>query len=204
MEIERINNYTDSRFSSEVLKQHGAFIVDGKYPCSFRIISGNAAEVDYHDYDNVKAVIDEFRFFARHIDTFYDSGKKLISSFEPVKIREMSLDEIQPSQFCADEDKVKAVESFIRSGWDIVVPVMYSEKIGRYISLDGHTRMYYAYLKGFKSIRIFEEEADDNIFYFANEAMKRGIYKISDLTMLPHDEYEVKWNKFCEEFFSDK
>ena len=44
MDIERINDYNDPRFPKEVLNQHGAFVADGKYPCSFRIIGETTAE----------------------------------------------------------------------------------------------------------------------------------------------------------------
>lgn len=32
VEIERINNYDDKRFSDKVLKQHGAFLINGNAP----------------------------------------------------------------------------------------------------------------------------------------------------------------------------
>lgn len=202
MEITRINSYDDPRFSQEVLAQHGAFIVDGKYPCSFKIISADAAKVDYHDYTSISPIIDSFRFFAEHISIFYDKGGKLIASYKPVQIKNLPLDDIQPSQFYVDEDKISAVSTFISSSEDIVIPVMFNKAIGRYISLDGHTRMYCGFLRGYRSVRVFEAESNDYVFHFAEEAQKRGVYKASDIVLLSHDEYEVKWNKFCDDFFA--
>lgn len=203
MDIERINSYDDPRFSKEILLQHGGFIIDGKYPCSFKIIDGNTARVDYHDYSRIAPIIDNFRFYAEHINIFCDKNGKVIASFEPVQLKTYPLEDIQPSQFYVDEDKIKAVSRFIGSGEDIAVPVMLDRSAGRYISLDGHTRMYYAYLHGYKNIKVFESETNDFVFRFAEEAMKRGVHKVSDMVLLSHGEYEIKWNKFCNDFFTE-
>lgn len=201
MDIERINNYSDSRFSKEVLIQHGAFIVDGKYPCSFKIIGENAAQAEYHDYSQIAPIIETFRFYAEHISVFYDVGGNIIAEYKPVVLKTVSIDSIQPSQFYADKEKVNAVKEFIEKGEDIIIPVMFDKRINRFVSLDGHTRMYYGFLCGFKEIRIFESETNDYIFSFVDEARKRGVYKVSDIEPLDHAEYEIKWNKFCDDFF---
>lgn len=52
MEIRRINNYSDSRFSEKVLKQHGAFEAD---------------------------VIEEFRYYAEHITKFYNESGQTVA-----------------------------------------------------------------------------------------------------------------------------
>lgn len=44
--IERVNQYSDTRFSREVLLEHGAFLIDDKYKCSFKITRENTAIVD--------------------------------------------------------------------------------------------------------------------------------------------------------------
>lgn len=204
MDIERINGYDDGRFSDEVLFQHGAFVVNGKYPCSFKITGENSAVVEYHDYGSVKPIIDQFRFYTEHITAFYDSKGNLIAEFPPVRLKELLLKEIQPTQFYVDEDKLKAVSNFIHSGNDIIVPVLWYDYIKKYISLDGHTRMYYAYLKGWNKIIVYDGSSNDFIFGFANEARKRGITKVSDIKKLSHEEYDVCWNKFCDDYFAEK
>lgn len=204
MDIERINEYDDDRFSKEILFQHGAFVVDGKYPCSFRIIGENSAVVEYHDYGSVFPIIDEFRFYTEHINVFYDNKGKIIAEFPPVSLRELPLDEIQPTQFYVDEDKLKAVSNFIHCGKDIIVPVLWDSRIERYISLDGHTRMYYAYINGWNKIKVYDSCSNDYIFGFADEARKRKIFKVSDMKKLSHKEYDICWNKFCDDYFANK
>ncbi len=61
------------------------------------------------------------------------------------------LELIQPPQFYADLDKVMAVGSFISKPEDIIIQVLPWE--GRYISLDGHTRLYYAVTHGWSYVR---------------------------------------------------
>lgn len=44
-------------------------------------------------------------------------------------------------------------------------------------------------------------ESDDYIMDFAGMARERGVYSVKDIKELSHEEYNVKWNKFCEEYF---
>lgn len=204
MDIKRIDEYDDGRFAKDVLFQHGAFVVDGKYPCSFRIIGESSAVVEYYDYSSVLPIIDEFRFYTQHITDFYDDKNNLIAKFPPVLQKELPLTEIQPTQFYVDEDKLNAVSTFIHSGNDVIIPVLWDNRINKYISLDGHTRMYYAYLNGWNTIRAYESCSNDSIFGFVDEARNRGITKISDIKKLSHKEYDLCWNKFCDDFFAKK
>ena len=58
-----------------------------------------------------------------------------------------------------DVDKIAAVSTFIEKPQDIVIQVIPFE--GRYISLDGHTRLYFAVMKGWDSVRAVIESSDD-------------------------------------------
>lgn len=64
LDIERINSYEDNRFSEKVLRQHGAFVVNGIFFYEVLITGENRK---YYE-----AVIEYFRFFAEHITTFRD------------------------------------------------------------------------------------------------------------------------------------
>ena len=203
MKIERINTYTDQRFSREVLFEHGAFLIDDCRPCSFKIRDYCSAVVLFDDYSNIEPIIEEFRFYAEHITVFYDQLGNKIAEYPPIPLKTVPLEEIQPSQFYVDTDKVQAVSTFIFNEHDIILPVTYDKRLGRYISLDGHTRMYYAYSQGWKTINVFESQTDSYIFSFVDEARNRGVFSAKDLIRLPHEEYVQKWDKFCDEFFTD-
>lgn len=201
MNIRRINSYTDLRFSQKVLNQHGCFLVDEE-PYEIEILSDFEAVVRGKDSSVYPAVIEEFLFFTPHITLFYNEKQEIVKQYKEAELLTLSLDEIQPSQFYVDKDKVDAVSTFIDKGEDIIVQV--SKYQDRYISLDGHTRLYYAVLQRFETVRAVIAETDECIMDFVEEAVKRGIHTPKDLILLSHEEYEEKWNKYCDEYFSNK
>ena len=199
MEISRINAYEDNRFSEKVLLQHGCFIVDGE-PYEVEIISDYEAIISGVDQTAFAEIIEEFRFYTPHITRFYNRERQTVKEYPPVEILTLRLDQIQPSQFFVDEDKIAAISSFIHKPQDIVIQVLPHED--RYISLDGHTRLYYAVLKGWECVRAVVESSDDWVYRFVTEAKKRGIYTPKEMTLVSHTEYEEKWNRFCDDFFA--
>ncbi len=199
VEIQRINEYGDERFDPEVLRQHGAFLVDG-HPCSFRILDGHSAKVFYHDYTDMEEILETFRFYTGHINRFYRADGGLLREYEEVEVFALPIGQIQPSQFYVDQEKLQAVGSFIQGPKDIVIPVLEYE--GRYVSADGHTRLYLALQRGYDHVRAFlDKDVGNYLLEFVKEAQSRGVYHVEDMEKLPHEEYEVKWNQFCDDFF---
>ncbi|MBR3841154.1 MAG: hypothetical protein IKM20_08470 [Erysipelotrichales bacterium] len=198
--IERINTYDDERFDSNVLKEHGAFIVDDILCCSFRIKDNHSAIVAYDEGINVEEVIEEYRFYTEHITDFYDTAGKLLKQYETVETFDVALKDIQPSQFLVDADKVDAVMSFVNSGEDIIIPLIKSEDT--LISADGHTRLFVANQKGITIVKGFYTEDNEYIHGFVKEARKRNVYSPLDLKWVPHDIYEIEWNTFCDNYFN--
>lgn len=199
MDIMRINTYDDPRFSAEALRQHGCFLVDGK-PCEVLIIAEDTARITGAEEAALPALIEAFRFNAPHITRFVDEQGTLVRTFPPRTLLTISLTDIQPSQFYVDEEKLAAVRSFISHPEDIIVQVLPHAE--RYIALDGHTRLYLAVMEGWTHVRAVTEETDEYIFYFAAEARKRGICTPADMPLISHAEYEIKWNRFCDDYFS--
>lgn len=201
MEIERINNYQDSRFLQKVLYQHGCFLVND-FPYEVEIISDFEAVIRGADQAVYLTVIDEFRFYAPHITCFYNENRCVVKEFPPMQLYNIELKQLQPSQFYVDEDKIAAVSNFIHNADDIIIQVLpYGN---RYISLDGHTRLYYAVTKGWKTVRAVLETADDYIYDFVKEAKKRNIYTPYDLILVNHNEYTIKWHQFCDGYFAER
>lgn len=145
MKIERINTYQDPRFSQTVLNQHGCFLAEGE-PYEVEIISEWEATVRGREVGLYPAIIEKFRFYTPHITLFYDEKHNIVQKFAPARLLTVPLKDIQPSQFYVDEDKVAAIREFIRAGEDIIIQVLRQGE--RYISLDGHTRLYYAAAMG--------------------------------------------------------
>ncbi|MCD7784992.1 MAG: hypothetical protein LUH18_05360 [Oscillospiraceae bacterium] len=93
------------------------------------------------------------------------------------------------------------MSSFIEKPEDVFIPLV--EYNNRYISADGHTRLALAVSLGFDEIMGFTTESNDIIVAFAEEAKKRNILSPYDLKIVSHSEYEVVWNKFCDEFLEE-
>lgn len=201
MDIERINRYDDKRFSKNILNQHGCFLVDGA-PYEVEIISESEAIIHGKSLSCFDELIEEFRFYTPHIYLFYDEDKNVIKECAHSEIIEIPLKDIQPSQFYVDIDKVNAIKTFIQKPKDIIIQVI--EHNGRYISLDGHTRLYYASTLGFETVRAVFAESNSYIYDFAKEAINRKIESSNDLILLNHEEYNVKWNSYCDDYFSRK
>ncbi|MGM9603155.1 MAG: hypothetical protein ACI3W5_16410 [Faecousia sp.] len=199
MDIQRINTYDDNRFSQTVLHQHGCFLADGK-PYEVEIISDYEAIICGDDQAVYTEIIEEFRFYTPHITRFYDSAGKIVKEYPRVSLLTVCLDQIQPSQFFVDEDKIAAISSFIHKPQDIIIQVLPNGD--RFISLDGHTRLYYAVMKGWECVRAVVESSGDWVYQFVAEAQKRGINTPKEMTLVSHDEYEEKWNCFCDNFFA--
>ncbi len=200
-EIKRINTYNDNRFSPIALNQHGCFLVDNQ-PYEITILSDYEAVINGPDPTVYLAVIEEFLFYTPHITVFFNKNGSKIVEYPRLPLIWIHLDQIQPSQFFVDQDKVNAIRTFIHQKEDIIIPVTQSDE--RYISLDGHTRLYYAHLMGWKCVRCVVIPSDDWVYDFVREAKKRGIVSPKDLILISHDQYEEKWNRFCEQFFQQK
>ena len=200
VDITRINAYADKRFSQTVLNQHGAYIVDDE-PYEIEIISNNIAVVRGKNRSAYEELIEEFRYHAPHVCRFLDGTGTAIKEYPAAEETWIEVSNIQPSQFYVDEDKLEAIKSFINKEEDIVVQVIPWND--RFISLDGHTRLYLAYLLGFRQVKAVIVEQEEWVWQFVSEAQKRGIITPKDMTLLSHEDYEVKWNQFCDTLFAD-
>ncbi len=201
MEFERINEYQDERFSQKVLWQHGCFLADGM-PYEVEIVSDFEAVIKGSNPGMYLPVIEEFRFYTPQITYFYDTEHRLVKQYARKEIFTVPLDVIQPSQFYVDEEKVRAISHFVQTSEEIIVPVAPFEE--GYVSLDGHTRLYYAAMNGWTEVRATEDSVDDYIWEFVKEARKRHVHTPRDLAPISHSEYERKWDQFCDDFFAGR
>lgn len=201
MNIERINSYHDPRFSQRVLNQHGCFLAEGE-PYEVEIISDTEAMIRGENPELFPEIIEVFRFYTPHISVYYDENRRVVKHYPAESPLSIPISAIQPSQFYVDADKIQAVSSFIHRWEDIVIQVIPWDD--DYISADGHTRLYYAVMQGWTHVRAVVTRSDPWLLAFAEEAIRREIQTPSDLKLVDHQEYEEKWNKFCDNFFAQK
>ncbi|MBR5949011.1 MAG: hypothetical protein IKZ82_10290 [Clostridia bacterium] len=201
MDIKRIDGYTDNRFSKTVLDQHGAYLIEDE-PYEIEVIGETEASVRGKDPSCYEELIEYFRFHAPHISRFFDETGAAVAEFPAAELVRIKLKSIQPSQFFIDETKLAAVQSFIRSADDIIIQVKpYGE---RFISLDGHTRLYHAVKSGFSSVRAVVSDSDEWVFKFVHEAERRGVIEPKDMVLLPHEKYVVEWDEYCDSVFAEE
>lgn len=202
MDIQRIDSYTDPRFSREVLYQHGAFLADGA-PWAFRVISGHEAVVSAGEIKEeiLPEVVENFRFYARHITTFYDEGGRCLLRLPPVERQEVEIDSLQPSQFSVDREKCAAVGHFIHSAADVVIPVTTLED-GALCVLDGHTRLYEAWRRGIRTAMAVDVPDWQGLDDFVAEARRRNIYHVRDMALYSPQEQKEKWHDWCDAYFA--
>lgn len=81
MKIQRIDTYTDTRFSKKALYQHGCFLIDN-FPYEIEIISDFEAIIRGKDEHLYIPLIEEFRFYTPHITKFYNICGKLIKNYK--------------------------------------------------------------------------------------------------------------------------
>ncbi len=203
--IQRIDRYDDPRFRRTALLQHGGFLVGGQ-PWEIEITGENLAVIHGEPGKLPREALEElmnaFRFFAEHISRFTDEAGRALGEFPAPRLFPVELGAIQPSQFCVDEDKRSAVRTFIKTWRDIKIPlVRYGE---RFISCDGHTRLSLAAELGFSQVLGFLTEENPLVFSFAEAAAARGVTSPREMQALPHSEYEIKWNRFCDAFLKNQ
>lgn len=57
---------------------------------------------------------------------------------------------------------------------------------------------------GYSYVRAYYTVPGDYIEEFVEEARNRKVYSPFDLKLLSHEEYNIKWNKFCDDFFKER
>lgn len=147
------------------------------------------------------ALVEEFRFHSPQINMFYDAKGVLICEYPLPEIFSVNIDEIQSSQFFIDELKLEAVASFFCRAEDIVIQVFPWN--GRYISIDGHTRLFYAVFNGYETVKSILSDTDDYIWKFVEESKMRGVYAPHDMKLLSHEKYKTEWEEFCDSVFAE-
>lgn len=97
---------------------------------------------------------------------------------------------------------IGVIERLTSNLFNSEIPLIEADE--RYVSLDGHTRLSVAVDRGYTSVKGFLADGGDWVQKFVHEALLRGILTPYDMQVLSHSEYDLKWNKFCDELFEVK
>jgi hypothetical protein len=125
------------------------------------------------------------------------------------KVFMMKLDEIQPSQLYISSEKLNEVMRIIDPKQPRSIEPIPIKKLGSsIIFVDGHTRAFAAFLRGFPMIPVYweDEELDWDAYAICLEwCKKEGIRTIADLEdrVVSQKDYEILWYRRCEEMQQD-
>jgi len=155
------------------------------------------ANTDQH----ISQAIEEFLFYSGFITAVKDKDGRVLATRTPSEPYPLEIAEIQPSQFYINEKKLADCKKWMKSPEDIFIPI--AAKDGKIISLDGHTRMRAAIDLGYASVLVYQDEHDEHVFHFSNEAINRQINSVLDMELLSDEDYALKWDKFCDDYFEN-
>ena len=121
-----------------------------------------------------------------------------------MKITELKLKDLQPSQFYLSAAKLAAVESWLHpedlSGFQ---PIPVKMLDGRPVMTDGHTRAAAAIRAGLDTVPMVwdEDELDWDMYRACVKAcQERGVFSPEDLVkrILSAEDYVEKWDRWCD------
>lgn len=202
MKIERVPSGS-STFQMQLQLHHTCFrIKEGGdiFEYAFEILNREEAILHSTSHYYLTDVIEEFLFYSGFISCIKDLKGNVLYEIAPKKQFKVPLSVIQPSQLYVSQGKMNELSSWIESDEDIIIPV--TQLHGEWVSLDGHTRLKLAQQLGFESVYIYEEEPDhyiEDFVRFCKENQKESIF---DLPIISVEEYDMKWNQFCEQYFN--
>jgi hypothetical protein len=125
------------------------------------------------------------------------------------KVFMMRLDKIQPSQLYISSEKLNEVMRAIDPEQPGEIEPIPIKKLGRrIIFVDGHTRAFAAFLRGFPKIPVYweDEELDWDAYAICVQwCKKERIRTIADLKdrVVSQKDYEILWYQRCEEMQQD-
>jgi hypothetical protein len=126
-----------------------------------------------------------------------------------VKVFEMELVAIQPSQLFISVEKLNQVKKNYAPVSAETLPPIPIKRLGDdVVFTDGHTRALAAHLQGIEKVRVFwdEDELDWEAYEICVHWCKEaGIRTIADLKgrLVSQKDYEVLWHRRCDQLHRD-
>lgn len=165
------------------------------------IIHKNTATIHTDEVKFIPKVIEEFRLYNKFITEFRTKEGSFYQSFEPVHTFKLPISILQPSQFFINNEMLEQFEQYLDIE-SITIPVEILND--EYVCLDGHHRLYYAYMNDVKMVDVYLDTMDVFIPDFVYFAKEQNIFNIKDLKRLSKDEYVALWLPFCDSYFKSQ
>jgi hypothetical protein len=117
----------------------------------------------------------------------------------------MKINEIQPSQLYISSEKLSEIMKMFDSvNPELIEPIPIKRLGDEIVFVDGHTRAFAAFLRGFSEVPVYweDEELDWDAYEICVRWCKEdGIHAIADLKdrVVSQKDYETLWYARCEE-----
>ena len=163
------------------------------------IINNNEATIFYDNLEYLEIVVEKFRFYNKYINVFKTNDGNFYKEYETNYVFKLPINILQVSQFFLNSNKITRLEKYLNLD-EIYIPVKIIND--EYVILDGHHRIYLAYINHYKMINVFiDDDISGSIPDFVYIAKEQNLNQIKDLQILPEEQYEELWDSFCENFF---
>jgi len=161
----------------------------------------------------MNGLIEEFKYWHPFIKILYFSDlidsklkpQKNIMYFEACSLSKMNIENIIPEQLTVSKDKFDQVNQWVKSPEDVVVCTVEIE--GAVVCIDGHSRLVSAYLKGIKSVYVYEDTTDDKTLFkeCLSWCKEEHINSIADLSkhIVSSEDHHRIWIDRCQQYLND-
>lgn len=152
MKILRAGIYDTDLFSKDELDFGTCFYTEDRVFKYFFQIAGQNATLFYNTEEYIYQAINEFLFYSGFIISIKDIKGRIFFEKASDELCLYEISKIQPSQFYIKQKKLENCKKWIKSYKDIYIPIVIRD--GKYISLDGHTRLRAALDLGYSYVYI--------------------------------------------------
>ena len=168
----------------------------------FEIINHHQAILHTKAAHCPQVVIEEFLFYSGFISHIETKERQVLYHQPKKEILSLDLLSIQPSQLYINEKKLNQLLTWIKRPEQVIVSVIKRGK--QWVCIDGHTRLKVAQLLGFKEVSVYVDEFEPCIDDFVELCQRNQKLTINDLPIISHEDYQIQWSLFCQQYFRQK
>lgn len=162
-------------------------------------INKNEASIKYNNIKYIQYAVDEYRKHNPYITIFFDEKRTFYKSFDPYFTFKLPIKCIQPSKFFVSEDTLNNLEEYLDENDEIFIPVAIIND--EYVCLDGHARLLYLHQNYEKLVNVYIYPYSDYVTDFIYLAKENNILNVSNIKILPNEQYEAQWLQFINDYF---
>ena len=160
-------------------------------------IKNDDAIIEYKNSVNVIEATNLFNKLRPYISRVHTKNNEFYQEFDKVHTFKLPIDILQPSKMFIDEEILNKIDDDLDDNI-IYFPVAIIND--EYVLLDGHARLYKIKENYVKMVNVYIADYDEYIPDFVYICKEGNIKNIKNIHVLKHEEYELYWNQFLEQF----